>query len=498
MFQSEIPQIYFVGFSCICYDDFIANHQVSKSVDKYGTLLYIRGREVVMMSENNQIGDFITNDINMNEIETNEIITNLIKTNDIKTNEIITNDIKTNEIITNDIKTNDIKTNDIETNDIETNPIVISNPMVNESSFAFQAKSSSSSALESNGLQTKDYWYDLPEHLIAQHPSEKRDMSKLIVVDRKTESLSHHVFHDLFDRIESGDCLVINNTRVIPARMIGQRDSGIGKMEFVLLKKLEPDIWEVMVRPGRKAKIGKVISFGGGLLHAEIVEVLDEGNRKVRFLYQGIWEEVLDKIGLIPLPPYITASLEDKERYQTVYSRINGSAAAPTAGLHFTTELLEALRKKGVTIAEVTLHVGLGTFRPVKVDNILEHHMHSESYSISRETCDAVIKTKNNGGRVFAVGTTSVRVLETVAALCEEQGLDSLLIPQDGETRIFIYPGCRFRVTDALITNFHLPESTLMMLVSAFAGKDLIMRAYEEAINHQYRFFSFGDAMLIT
>lgn len=340
-------------------------------------------------------------------------------------------------------------------------------------------------------MNLKDFWYDLPERLIAQNPLERRDMSRLLVLNRATGEIKHQHFSDILDYLHEGDCLVINNTRVIPARLLGKKKDTGGKIEFVLLKKLEEDTWEVILKPGRRAKPGTRFIFGDGQLEAEIISLGEEGNRIVRFYYEGIFEQVLDRIGIMPLPPYITASLKDKERYQTVYSKINGSAAAPTAGLHFTPELFERLREKKVDIAEVTLHVGLGTFRPVKVDNILDHHMHHEAYSLSQDACNRINQAKRTGHRVVAVGTTSVRVLETVS------GEDGLVTPHEGETDIFIYPGYRFKTVDALITNFHLPESTLIMLVSAFAGRDLVMKAYQEAISQEYRFFSFGDAMLL-
>jgi S-adenosylmethionine:tRNA ribosyltransferase-isomerase len=340
-------------------------------------------------------------------------------------------------------------------------------------------------------MNLKDFWYDLPERLIAQNPLERRDMSRLLVLNRATGEIKHQHFSDILDYLHEGDCLVINNTRVIPARLLGKKKDTGGKIEFVLLKKLEEDTWEVILKPGRRAKPGTRFIFGDGQLEAEIISLGEEGNRIVRFYYEGIFEQVLDRIGIMPLPPYITASLKDKERYQTVYSKINGSAAAPTAGLHFTSELFERLREKKVDIAEVTLHVGLGTFRPVKVENILEHHMHHEAYSLSQDACNRINQAKRTGHRVVAVGTTSVRVLETVS------GADGLVTPHEGETDIFIYPGYRFKTVDALITNFHLPESTLIMLVSAFAGRDLVMKAYQEAISQEYRFFSFGDAMLL-
>lgn len=340
-------------------------------------------------------------------------------------------------------------------------------------------------------MRLKDFSYELPERLIAQNPTEKRDMSRLLVLNRKSDNLEHKHFKDISEYLESGDCLVVNNTRVLPARLLGEKEKTGGKIEFVLLKRIGKDIWEVILKPGRIAKPGSRFVFGEGLIKAEILEIGEEGNRIVKFYYDGVFEEVLDKVGIMPLPPYIHASLEDKERYQTVYSKINGSAAAPTAGLHFTHEVFEGLAQKGVRVVEVTLHVGLGTFRPVKTENILEHHMHKESYSISPEACDIINQTKETGKRVVAVGTTSVRVLETSS---DESGK---VLPGSGQTDIFIYPGYAFKVVDALITNFHLPESTLIMLVSAFAGKDRIMQAYGEAIKEEYRFFSFGDAMLI-
>ena len=340
-------------------------------------------------------------------------------------------------------------------------------------------------------MNLKDFWYDLPERLIAQNPIEKRDMSRLLVLDKSTGELEHRHFIDLPDYLESGDCLVINNTRVLPARLLGEKEGSGGKIEFVLLKRMDTDKWEVILKPGRKAKIGSRFVFGNGLLKAEILDIADEGNRIVKFYYEGVFEAVLDKIGIMPLPPYIHATLEDKERYQTVYSKINGSAAAPTAGLHFTPELFKTLKDKGVNVAEVTLHVGLGTFRPVKTENILEHHMHKESYYIDSDSCEKINNAKKSGKRVIAVGTTSVRVLET--ATLE----DGRIYPSEGETDIFIYPGYKFKMIDALVTNFHLPESTLIMLVSAFAGREKVMDAYKEAVLQEYRFFSFGDAMLI-
>ncbi|HAA25502.1 MAG TPA: tRNA preQ1(34) S-adenosylmethionine ribosyltransferase-isomerase QueA [Ruminiclostridium sp.] len=337
----------------------------------------------------------------------------------------------------------------------------------------------------------KDFYYDLPKSLIAQHPSRERDMSRLLVLDRKTGKTTHVLFKDIADYLKKGDCLVINNTRVIPARLLGEKESTGGKVEFVLLKKKGEDIWEVILKPGKRAKIGSSFVFGGGILKAEIIDIVEEGNRLVRFFYDGIFEEVLDKVGIIPLPPYITSEIEDYERYQTVYSRLKGSAAAPTAGLHFTKELIDGLKVNGVKFAELTLHVGIGTFRPVKTENIEEHHMHKEYYSIGKEACETINETKSGGGRIIAVGTTSCRVLETVSSD------DGFVTPGEGETGIFIYPGYRFKAIDGLITNFHLPESTLLMLVSAFAGRENVLAAYNEAISMKYRFFSFGDAMLI-
>ncbi|HOK44101.1 MAG TPA: tRNA preQ1(34) S-adenosylmethionine ribosyltransferase-isomerase QueA [Thermoclostridium caenicola] len=340
-------------------------------------------------------------------------------------------------------------------------------------------------------MNLKDFWYPLPKELIAQHPLERRDQSRLLVLDREKQTMTHRVFRDIQEYLRKGDCLVINNTRVIPARLLGEKEGTGGKIEFVLLKRLENDVWEVILKPGRRAKPGSRFAFGDGRLMAEILRIADEGNRIVRFYYDGVFEEVLDQVGIMPLPPYITENLEDRERYQTVYSKVDGSAAAPTAGLHFTEELLELLKARGVEVAEVTLHVGLGTFRPVKVENILEHHMHKEFYSVSEKAAEMINRARESHNRVIAVGTTSVRVLETVA---DDRGMVS---PGQGETDIFIYPGYKFKAVDALITNFHLPESTLMMLVCAFAGRDFIMRAYQEAIEQKYRFFSFGDAMFV-
>jgi len=336
-----------------------------------------------------------------------------------------------------------------------------------------------------------DYFYDLPEELIAQDPLKKRDSSRLMVLNREKQTVEHETFQNVIDFLQPNDCLVINNTRVIPARLLGQKEVTGGKIEIFLLKNLGNDTWEVLTKPGRKAIPGARFEFGDGLLKATVLEVHEDGNRVVKFEYDGVFEAVLDKVGTVPLPPYIHNKLEDAERYQTVYSKWNGSSAAPTAGLHFTPELLEAIREKGVSIAEVTLHVGLGTFRPVKEENILEHKMHSEYYKITQETCDKINQAKKNGGRVIAVGTTSCRVLESVA---KENGE---IFPEEGNTEIFIYPGYKFKILDGLITNFHLPESTLIMLVSAFAGYDFTMEAYKKAVEERYRFFSFGDAMLI-
>ena len=339
-------------------------------------------------------------------------------------------------------------------------------------------------------MNLNDFDFYLPGELIAQHPMEKRDMSRLLVLDKKTGELEHRIFKDILEYLNEGDCLVLNDTKVIPARLMGEKEGSGGKIEFVLLKRIEKDDWEVILRPGKKAKPGARFVFGNGILTAEIIEILDEGNRRVRFFYDGVFEQILDKVGMMPLPPYITEKLEDKARYQTVYAKYNGSAAAPTAGLHFTNELLEQIRAKGVNIAYVTLHVGLGTFRPVKVTNIEEHIMHSESYTISQHTCDIINETKKRGNNVIAVGTTSCRVLETA-------GKSGDLSEQSGNTDIFIYPGYQFKIIDKLITNFHLPESTLIMLVSALAGRDNVLNAYNTAVKERYRFFSFGDAMFI-
>ena len=341
-------------------------------------------------------------------------------------------------------------------------------------------------------MNLKEFDYYLPEELIAQHPLENRDHSRLMVLDKESGEINHKLFKDIVDYFEEGDCLVLNNTRVIPARLLGEKEGSGGKIEFVLLKRISDDTWEVILRPGKKAKPGARFIFGKGELKAEILEVLEEGNRLVRFYYEGVFEEVLDKVGIMPLPPYITEKLEDPERYQTVYAKYNGSAAAPTAGLHFTQELLEALKQKGVKLAYVMLHVGLGTFRPVKVDDITQHKMHSEYYSISHESSEIINTAKNSGRKVTAVGTTSCRVLETVGRDNEGE-----LKACDGWTDIFIYPGYNFRIVDRLITNFHLPESTLIMLVSSLAGRDKVLKAYTVAVEESYRFFSFGDAMFI-
>lgn len=341
-------------------------------------------------------------------------------------------------------------------------------------------------------MELKDFDYYLPKELIAQDPLEDRSSSRLLVLNKKTGEIEHKVFSDIIEYLNPGDCLVINDTKVIPARLIGVKEGTGAAIEVLLLKRKVNDSWECLVKPGKKARPGAVIEFGGGLLKGEITDVVDEGNRIIQFHYDGIFEEILDKLGQMPLPPYITHTLQDKNRYQTVYAKHEGSAAAPTAGLHFTQELLEKIRQKGVEIASVTLHVGLGTFRPVKVENIEEHHMHSEYFCIEKEEADKINRARANGGRIISVGTTSCRTLESAA---EDNGY----IPaKSGDTEIFIYPGYKFKAIDCLITNFHLPESTLLMLVSALAGKDNIMKAYEEAVKEKYRFFSFGDAMFIT
>lgn len=340
-------------------------------------------------------------------------------------------------------------------------------------------------------MKTADFDYDLPQELIAQDPLEQRDSSRLLILDKETGERTHKIFHDIIDYLHEGDCLVINNTKVIPARLIGEREGTGGKVEVLLLKRRSDNVWETLVKPGKKARPGMRLSFGGGLLHAEVQAVVDEGNRLIRFEYEGIFEEILDQLGQMPLPPYITHQLKDKNRYQTVYAKYEGSAAAPTAGLHFTEELLEQIQAKGVKIARVTLHVGLGTFRPVKVEDVTEHHMHTEFYHVSEEAADIINETKKQGGRVICVGTTSCRTIESAA---DDQGI---VHATEGDTDIFIYPGYQFKVLDCLITNFHLPESTLLMLVSALAGKENIMAAYREAVEMRYRFFSFGDAMFI-
>lgn len=340
-------------------------------------------------------------------------------------------------------------------------------------------------------MELKDFYYDLPEELIAQEPIANRDMSRLLVLDKNNGEIKHRSFRDISEYLNKGDCLVLNNTRVIPARLFGVKKDSLGSIEFLLLNRKEKDIWEVILRPGKKAKPGAVFLFGNGELEGEILEILEGGNRLVRFHYEGIFEEVLDRLGNIPLPPYIKKKLDDKERYQTVYSKYEGSAAAPTAGLHFTKELLKQLEVAGVKIAYVTLHIGLGTFRPVKVDRIEEHKMHTEYYELSADSADIINSTKKNGGRIICVGTTSTRTLESIM---QKKGR---LQEDSGWTDIFIYPGYKFLITDGLLTNFHLPESTLLMLVSALAGRDSIMRAYKEAVEQRYRFFSFGDAMFI-
>ena len=339
-------------------------------------------------------------------------------------------------------------------------------------------------------MKVSDFNYELPEELIAQHPYDKRDEARLMVLDRKTQIIEHKVFKDIIDYLEPGDCLVINNTKVLPARLLGKKDTG-AKIEFLLLKRIEGDYWEVMVRPGNKLKPGTKVSFGDGILKAEILEVLEGGNRKVKFEYNGIFNEILDKIGLMPLPPYIKENLKDKDKYQTVYAKYDGSAAAPTAGLHFTEELLDKIKEKGIEVANVTLHVGIGTFRPVKVENVEDHLMHSEHFYIKQEDADKINKAKETGHRVIAVGTTSCRVLESIS---DETGK---VKATEGDTSIFIYPGYKFKCLDCLITNFHLPESTLIMLVSSLAGREFILKAYNEAVKERYLFFSFGDAMFI-
>lgn len=340
-------------------------------------------------------------------------------------------------------------------------------------------------------MNLHDFYYDLPKELIAQEPIKERDMSRLLVLNRKDGTLEHKIFHDVVDYLNEGDCLVLNNSRVIPARLYGIKEGTGAKMEFVLLKRVDKDKWETLVRPGRRAPIGSKFIFGNGELKCTILEHTDAGGRIIEFEYDGIFEEILDKLGQMPLPPYIKKKLEDKEMYQTVYSKVEGSAAAPTAGLHFTKELLKKIQDKGVKIAYVTLHVGLGTFRPVKTEKIEDHKMHSEFYMIDKETADIINSARKAGKRIIAGGTTSVRTLETAA---DDNGF---ITPQSGWTDIFIYPGYKFKIVDSLITNFHLPESTLIMLVSALAGRETILNAYKTAVENKYRFFSFGDAMLI-
>lgn len=341
-------------------------------------------------------------------------------------------------------------------------------------------------------MNVKDFDFYLPEELIAQHPLEERDSSRLMVLDKETGEIKHKIFHDVVDYLNPGDTLVLNNTRVLPARLIGEKEETGSKIEFLLLKRIGKDTWECLAKPGKKAKVGTKFSFGKGILLAEVIELGEEGNRIVRFSYEGIFEEILDRLGQMPLPPYIHETLEDKERYQTVYSKEQGSAAAPTAGLHFTKELLKKIEDKGINVVYLTLHVGLGTFRPVKVGTIEDHHMHSEYYQLSKETADIINATKKRGNKVVSVGTTSTRTLESIG---DENGE---VKEQSGWTNIFIYPGYKFKIVDALITNFHLPESTLIMLVSALAGRDNVLEAYNTAVKEKYRFFSFGDAMFIV
>ena len=340
-------------------------------------------------------------------------------------------------------------------------------------------------------MKTSDFYYDLPKELIAQDPLEDRSSSRLLVLHRKSGRVEHRVFTDIVEYLKPGDCLVRNNTKVIPARLYGTRVDTGATIELLLLKRMENDVWETLVKPGKKSRQGAVISFGDGILTGEIIDVKEDGNRLIQFRYEGIFEEILDQLGQMPLPPYITHTLKDKNRYQTVYAKYEGSAAAPTAGLHFTEELFRKLEEKGVLVANVTLHVGLGTFRPVKVDDVSKHHMHTEFYQVTKEEADKINKAKQAGGRIVCVGTTSCRTIESAA---DENGV---LKPGQGDTDIFIYPGYSFKMMDVLITNFHLPESTLLMLVSALAGKEQVMRVYEEAVQERYRFFSFGDAMII-
>lgn len=341
-------------------------------------------------------------------------------------------------------------------------------------------------------MDVKDFYYDLPQELIAQDPLRDRSASRLMVLDKNTGEIQHRIFKNITEYLKPGDCLVVNNTKVIPARLYGVKEGTEAKVEILLLKRMENDVWETLVKPGKKCRPGARLSFGEGILTGEVIDIVEEGNRLIRFEYEGIFEEILDRLGQMPLPPYITHQLEDKTRYQTVYAKHDGSAAAPTAGLHFTAGLLDAVRGMGVEIAEVTLHVGLGTFRPVKETDVLKHHMHSEFYRISQSEADKINRAKREGHRVIAVGTTSTRTLEAAA---DENGF---LREMSGWTEIFIYPGYRFKVVDCLITNFHLPESTLVMLVSALAGREHVLNAYKEAVKERYRFFSFGDAMLLT
>lgn len=340
-------------------------------------------------------------------------------------------------------------------------------------------------------LKKSDFYYDLPEELIAQDPLEDRSSSRLLKLNKETGEFSHHVFKDIIEYLNPGDCLVLNNTKVIPARLFGIKDDTGASVEFLLLKRLTDNTWECLVKPGKKCKIGAKFSFGENVMRCEIIDITPEGNRIVKFVFEGIWEEILDRLGEMPLPPYITHKLQDKNRYQTVYAKYDGSAAAPTAGLHFTPELLDSIKEKGVKVTFVTLHVGLGTFRPVKEENVLNHHMHSEWYEVTKEAADTINETKASGGRIICVGTTSCRTLESAA---DENGK---VLAKCDNTEIFIYPGYKFKVLDCLITNFHLPESTLIMLVSALAGRENVMNAYEEAVKEKYRFFSFGDAMFI-
>lgn len=341
-------------------------------------------------------------------------------------------------------------------------------------------------------MERKDFYFDLPEELIAQDPLEDRSGSRLLVLNKETGKTEHRIFKDITEYLRPNDCLVINNTKVIPARLMGEKEGTGAVIEVLLLKRMENDVWETLVKPGKKARVGARISFGNGKLVGEVIDIVEEGNRLVKFYYEGIFEEILDELGQMPLPPYITHKLQDKNRYQTVYAKNEGSAAAPTAGLHFTLDLLEKIKEMGVTIASVTLHVGLGTFRPVKEDNILEHHMHSEFYCIEPEEAEKINRAKANGGRIICVGTTSCRTIESAALQ------DGTVPAGSGWTEIFIYPGYKFKALDCLITNFHLPESTLIMLVSALAGRENVINAYNEAVKERYRFFSFGDAMLIV